>query len=139
MDIKLSYLSCLTLSLLITLFSCKKEEPTPTSNLLGSAEVVTNDVDDISIVYSSFSNVTDEKVYTYTCISANNEMSIGGSISSGSINVTITDQSGSSVYNQIFSSFMAAAPTFSAPAGNWTVRVTLTNASGNSAINITKV
>lgn len=138
-SLKLKLCTSALFAALFVLSSCNQNPPlTPTNSLASAITAVSNQVDNISIAYSSLSGVTDNISYTYACTGDTSELSIGGYLTGGSLDVTITDNQGNSIYSQTLQNTLGFNGTLTAQSGNWDVEIQLNNVSGEIGINCEK-
>jgi len=110
---------------------------TPVGGTLGTAivgEQVTTDA--LSLGYSQMNNVTDTKSYTYTCTSDTSDLSVGGVLSGGDIELTVSDGAGNLVINKTFSAVAGYTQILVAPAGDWNVNLDLDGTSGQIGVEL---
>lgn len=123
----------LILGLLFLVFgvtSCDKfNEPIDTTR---------NEIDDLRIAYTNLKYFSATRTYTYTCTSDLNELRFAGPITSGIIELEIIDQDGNVVLDQTYSNISTERPTFTNGAGEWTVKLKMTNVSGMLTVRLNK-
>lgn len=127
-------LSTSILVLMLGIVSCKKAG----TNSLDTATVgVTNDTDNLNIGFARMDNVDDSRTYTYTTTGPNATLSIGATLTRGSIEVKIKDSAGSVIYDNSFSAISADNSTLSSSSSTWTVEVELLNSTGEFGLALT--
>jgi hypothetical protein len=122
----------------LLLTSCNKEE-VEVNTLPSSAEGVQNSIDELSIGFANFNDVSDSRSYNYTNTGPNADLSVGGFITGGQVEVTIKNDAGTQLFKQTYTNASGTNIQLSDPSTSWTIKVDFANASGQLGISLDKI
>ena len=118
--------------------SCVKDIPTPTTTYPLSSTAVGESIDtnNFSFGATELKNISDSKSYSLYYNLPVVEVFLGGMLSSGSIDVEIKKEDGTSVYSKSLSGVIGHSQELSFDEGMYTIDLSFDNATGNVGIDV---